>query len=544
MSADPGNDATRRRVLSIRARLIIGAGMLAALAIVAALVMAYEARETSREVARIEEAQARIERFAGISGLISDYAVTALNTTAASFSTKDSIDRLAEKAVAVEGALTAIMEDLLKAGEQGQAPDAQTRRQLERITRMKGIFAIMHKSMIRALEGGRVEDLSASINVFSSQFTPLLGAVIGEEQARRQAAIARMGEIRKALVLLAVAVVMLTLFLLFLFNLRIIGPIVSRIGRIGEATKSIAAGDFRIDLPTDPADELGALFHQTNRMAEELDRGRRKVEQDRNRLEGIVESRTRELREANERLARTDEHRKRFFTDVSHELRTPLTVILAEAELSRGAPREDVEASLEIILTRARRLNRRIDDLLRVARSESGRIELFRQPADLSEIASQAGEEMRPVLKTRRMTLKTDLDEAGPVFVDRDWIRQIVSGVIGNAVKHAPEGSKITIRTFRSGSEAVIEIRDQGPGIDAQMAGSAFERFRKGPGAFNGSGFGIGLALAKWVMEEHEGSIGLENAAEGGLVVRLGLTLVSDGAMLERMDMEGARDNE
>ena len=159
------------------------------------------------------------------------------------------------------------------------------------------------------------------------------------------------------------------------YYLGLVRPLLGRLDRVARAAEAVGAGAFDRAPPVDRRDELGLVFAQINRMAARLGRARRALERDRARLEATVAERTAALSAANARLEAIDAERRRLFADVGHELRTPLTVILAETELAAAAGpvgEAELREALEVIGARARRLNRRIDDLLRVARSESG----------------------------------------------------------------------------------------------------------------------------------------------------------------------------
>ena len=514
-------DGVHARAISIRTKLIFGAGLIAALTILTALATAYEANETSRQISRIEQAQARIEQLAEISGRVSDYAITAVDSATEDFSTTRATERLTAKANAVHAAFNRSQKALHGTTEQ----EPYSRRLQSSLEKMEALFRSMDANIRSGLLQGAAEDLSASLNMFSGQFAPLLGTSINAEQETRQDAVQRIGNIRRVLTTLSIAVVLLTLFLLILFNIRIIGPILSRIGRVGEATKSIATGDFTINLPTEPADELGVLFRRTNVMAAELGRNKIKVENDRVRLNDTIATRTSELIAANQRLSQIDAQRRRFFADVSHELRTPLTVILAEAELSQNAPPEDIEESLKVILVRAGKLNQRIDDLLRIARSDSGKIELDLRQAELGGITTEAIEDMMPRLRKKGITLDTRIEAAGKIVTDKNWMRQIICGLIENALKHTPEGSTICVAVTEDGDEVVLEISDQGKGLDPAVKQTVFDRFSKGASEAGTVGFGIGLSLAKWVVEEHDGVIELSDAAGNAKGLRVSIRL-------------------
>ena len=241
-----------------------------------------------------------------------------------------------------------------------------------------------------------------------------------------------------------------------------------------------------------------------------------RVTRDRARLEATVAERTAALSRANARLARVDAERRRFFADVGHELRTPLTVILGEAEL--GARHEDagLRASFATIRGRALRLGRRIEDLLRVARSESGQLELERAPVDLAAVAAAALADAAPLLAWAGVA--ADADGLPPIAVtgDGEWLRQVLGGMLENAAKYAGRGATVRIAGSDASGAAVVTVRDDGPGLGPAEAEVVFDRFARGEGAA-APGFGVGLALARWVVEAHGGSLRAEAPGEGGL---------------------------
>ena len=254
------------------------------------------------------------------------------------------------------------------------------------------------------------------------------------------------------------------------------------------------------------------------------------MESDRAQLNRIIAARTAELEQANARLSGIDRARRRFFADVGHELRTPLTVILAEAELGLQNPavQNDARESMSVIHARARRLNRRIDDLLRVARSETGEIQLNPGPFDLAEAAAQAASDIGPLARRRDVRLEIELTPC-PAIGDADWIRQVISGLIENAVKHAGAGSTVVVRTAQRDGQAMALVTDNGPGLPDDAIPVVLERFAQGSREASGSGFGVGLSLARWVVERQSGSLMLASPAldapAGGAQAGPGLTV-------------------
>jgi two-component system, OmpR family, sensor kinase len=301
---------------------------------------------------------------------------------------------------------------------------------------------------------------------------------------------------------------------LMLLHRLVIAPLMAR---LSAATQVAALGEADARptlLPRGERDELGLLFARLNRLIARLDRRRAAVAADRAVLETVVAERTAALEAVNARLARVDEDRRRFFADVSHELRTPLTVILAEAELAAAVSPPGSAQSLATIRARAARLNRRIEDLLRIARSDSGQLELDPRQADLGTILAAAIEDLRPLLTRARFVVELER-RAAPVEVDPDWLRQILGGIIGNAVKHAGFGATLRLTSDVNGDESYCEITDDGPGLPPEDRADLATRFANGAAAAPGS-FGIGLSLARWVTEAQGGSLVLTSPVAAG----------------------------
>ena len=230
-------------------------------------------------------------------------------------------------------------------------------------------------------------------------------------------------------------------------------------------------------------------------------------------LQDTISARTSDLSAANDRLEDIDANRRRFFSDVSHELRTPLTVIIGEAEISLRNPKvldDASRTSLETILTRARSLKRRVDDLLRVARSESGKLDFDMMEHDLCQVVQDAVNDTLQFASNHQVEVTFECPP-GEIAVqcDREWLRQAVSGLIVNAVKYSPSDSETNVVLSADEKRAVIKVADQGYGIPKDEMTKVFDRFYKGSGAGQSAsgGFGIGLSLIKWVVEAHSGTV-------------------------------------
>jgi two-component system, OmpR family, sensor kinase len=273
--------------------------------------------------------------------------------------------------------------------------------------------------------------------------------------------------------------------------------------RMGETAAAIAAGDLshRVS-PAEPRTEVGRLGLSLNGMLEQIERA------------------FAAQRESEERL-------RHFLADASHELRTPLASIRGYAELFRiGAAREpaEVEKAMRRIEQESARMGVLVEDLLTLARSDQ-LPEPVKEPVDLVRLARDARDDMRALAPDRHVELHAN----GPVTVlgDGRALRQVLANLTGNALAHTPPGTPIELRVAHEGDEALLEVRDHGPGLPTDDAEALFERFwRAGQGQGRGrgpAGAGLGLAIVAAIVAAHHGRAEARNAPGGGasFVVRL-----------------------
>jgi two-component system sensor histidine kinase CiaH len=208
---------------------------------------------------------------------------------------------------------------------------------------------------------------------------------------------------------------------------------------------------------------------------------------------------------------------REFAADASHELRTPLTVIRASVEHLRRHPRRpagSVGSALEDIDAEVGHLTHLVDDLLLLARADSGAIELEREPVDLADVAADALPPFTQLAQERNVSLVLDPLPALTVG-DAGRLRQVVAILVDNALRHSPPDGHVVVRTRAERDGATLVVEDEGPGVDNANASHIFERFWRAPGAPDG-GTGLGLAIARWVVERHGGSISVGPALPRG----------------------------
>jgi two-component system OmpR family sensor kinase len=208
-----------------------------------------------------------------------------------------------------------------------------------------------------------------------------------------------------------------------------------------------------------------------------------------------------------ERLEALLASQQRFLTDVSHELRTPLTVIKGNVDLMRRMKTVD-EESLSSIEQEADRMKRLVEDLLTLAKAESGTLTLRMQTVELDTLLLEVVKEMS-VLAGGRVKMKvTEIDQI-LVNGDRDRLKQVLINLIANAVQYTPAGGNIFLGLSKVGQHARLIVRDTGPGIPAEDLPHIFERFyRAEKSRTRGKGgFGLGLSIANWIVDNHGGYI-------------------------------------
>ena len=215
---------------------------------------------------------------------------------------------------------------------------------------------------------------------------------------------------------------------------------------------------------------------------------------------------------------------REFAADASHELRTPLTVIRSSVEHLRRHANEPVATvgdALEDIDAEVGQLTSMVDDLLLLARSDSGAVSLERLPLQLDDVAAEAAAALSGPASARNVHVVVD-PEPAPAIGDPARLRQLVTILIDNAIRHSPPGGAVRVAVRAVDGAATVSVADQGPGIRAADLPHVFDRFWRAPDAPDG-GTGLGLAIAKWIAERHGGSIKASSPETGGatFVVRL-----------------------
>ncbi|MEX2122970.1 MAG: ATP-binding protein [Woeseia sp.] len=293
-----------------------------------------------------------------------------------------------------------------------------------------------------------------------------------------------------------------------------------------EGTGAISRGELNHRLDKSGDDELGVLANGFNRMAEQLESQRQLVLGAQTDLEHQVADRTWELADANERLSALDRLRVQFLADISHELRTPLTALRGEAEITLRRPPDsasDYRDVLHRIVGLAKDMSRLVEDLLLLARSENDTLRFELGRVALQAVIDKVSREGSALSRGKGIELEI-VSPGEPIWIaaDAQRLSQALMIVIDNAIKYSPPGSKVKMRVESHDDDASVVIRDQGQGIHADDLPHVFDRFYRG-GAHDGSGLGIGLAIAKSLIEKHGGDISV--TSESGSFTEVGIRI-------------------
>src|SRR5205814_7891536 len=200
------------------------------------------------------------------------------------------------------------------------------------------------------------------------------------------------------------------------------------------------------------------------------------------------------------RLKTIDEQRRNFMADVTHELRTPLSVIRGQAEAIADGVYPPDEAHLAPILDATQTLDRLVDDLKTLVATDAGNLVLHKEPTDVGALVRDTVESFRPQGESKGISLTSEVADNLPLqLVDPARMRQVISNLLSNAIRHTPSGGSVKVSVDSSG----ITVADTGEGIPPDLRAHVFDRFTKGS---NSTGSGLGLAIARDIVLAHGGT--------------------------------------
>lgn len=255
--------------------------------------------------------------------------------------------------------------------------------------------------------------------------------------------------------------------------------------KVSEAAGRLAGGDLEARAGLSRRDEVGRLADAFDSMADHL--------------------------------RASEVERSLFLASVGHDLRTPLASLRASVEaLQDGVVEPDARqlAGIERDITH---LSRLVEDLFLFARTEAGTVEIRPEAVDLAELADETVEVYQALAKRAAVAMRCVADGPVPVLADPWAVGRVLRNLVDNAIRHSPDGGMVTVEASQVRGRPSVTVIDQGPGFTPDVRSVAFERFRRGDAARtrDGSGAGLGLAIARGLVEAHGGEIVIEDGPGG-----------------------------
>lgn len=286
----------------------------------------------------------------------------------------------------------------------------------------------------------------------------------------------------------------------FIFINRISHRIVRSISQLHSRMEEIIQkGNYSNDLIVTRQDEVGRLAAAFNKMMDEL----------RRRHQRLVESQKR-YRALNMKLKELNRLKSIFVSDVSHHLRTPLTIIQGEIEVAlqkRRNPRE-YRSVLEIILQEMYHLSRIVENLLTLAKAETGNLVLLQRGVNLTKICERQIRNVQALAKEKGLTFDCHIEKNCIVTGDPNRLSEVIFNLLENAVKYTPKNEVVTVHMKRTGDSIVLRVTDNGIGIPKEDSSRIFEKFYRASNSRRGArGTGLGLTICRSIVKAHGGKI-------------------------------------
>ncbi len=418
--------------------------------------------------------------------------------------------------------------------EQELAQETQELKQIDAIEQLltEGIWAF---ERIMLLQRHGEEEPAQTVleavleQTIDQQFKPIIDIAIAEENEELTSARRQAQQLLNDLQWMATVTAILASLLVLAMAVWLWRSLSIPLSQLVKGVHQVTKNDLthRIELPG--RNEFTYLAKNFNDMTRQLAQQRQYLLVAQAELENKVDTRTHELQQANEELQHIDKGRLRFLADISHELRTPLTAIRGEAEVTaRGkdkAPEEYREA-LTRIVELSGQLGKLVEDLLFMARSESTSLRFELSQLVLNELISNVYESTQALVRQHQLQLRLELPEREiTVSGDRLRLQQALLILIDNACRYSNPGGEITLSLHADKDRTFMRVGDQGMGIPAVELKEVFKRFYRGKRARNGvpSGSGLGLPLAKSIVEAHQGTIEVVSTPGQGTQVTITL---------------------
>ena len=274
-------------------------------------------------------------------------------------------------------------------------------------------------------------------------------------------------------------------------------PLEADLAAIRRTAERVADGDLSAHTGIERPDEVGAAGRAIDSMVEQL-------------AAALAD------READEKA------RRQFLAAVGHDLRSPLAALTAAVEALEDGIAPDPERYLRAMRTDLTAMSHLVDDLFLLATIEAGKLELDRDVIDVAELADESIDALRAIADRKGVALRLDVEGGAPTVGSSRALGRAIRNLVDNAIRHAPAGSQVVVRVTAA-DDVVVRVEDGGPGFSDDLVHTAFEGFVTGDPARSRTrgGAGLGLAIARGVVDAHGGTIWAESGPGGKVAFRL-----------------------
>jgi signal transduction histidine kinase len=374
---------------------------------------------------------------------------------------------------------------------------------LEPIVRLARENAAAARTSVARLEG---KDQTDEIRRRFKEFTDAEDALAAASAANAERAADRA-------LALGIAGLVLSALLIILFGVYLARSTAQPVRAAASAASRVAAGDLSTRVPEHGPGEVGELTVAFNRMADALERSHA------------------ELESQNEQLRQSERRKSELVRIVSHELRTPLASVLGFTSilLDRDVAPEERQRYLGIINAQSRRLSSLLNDFLDAERMEEGELELSRQLIDLGSVVAEQVQLYKGQSTKHRLDAELPPRQL-PVNGDPNRLAQVIGNLLSNAIKYSPNGGTVHVQAEQVNGVVRVSVRDEGLGIPDELQQGVFAKFFRGDADASGiPGTGLGLTIARSVVEAHGGRMNFSSARGKGSVFWLELPMAANG---------------
>lgn len=531
--------------MKIRNKLLVSHGALAVCVAVICAFMLVALETTDRNRRRMADSYESLRQLNELSSDSNRMAEQISELLSIGLSNRREVTEVSRTLLArLEGVRDQLREDIATAAsDRARQRDAEMLEWIEVILDRTVRLADIGARMADLVADGRIEEARRIYVVqvedgLDDEISDLLRSATAADEARVLDAIDRWDRQTELLRALAISTVVLGTGLAVGAAL-VMDRLVSRpIEALARAVDDLGQGRVTRPRQAPGGDELGRLATRFDQMALAIARQQGDLRAARDSLmvqvaerTASLSQRTSQLEAANARLTRLNDTRTQFFADVSHELRTPLTAIRGQAEVALRQPQAtvaDLRQTLSQITRRSGQMGRLVDDLLFLARSEAGAIAFAFRDTMMQEVLAEVMMDAALLTRQRDVTISiTQPSEPIVLRADPDRLRQAIVIVLDNAISHAPDRTAVTLELAEAGGLIRLAVSDRGPGFTADEAARVFERFYRGHSRGARGGAGLGLPIARWLLEQHGGAIAIARTEPGA---RVEITLPPGGA--------------